>query len=305
MAKLNIDDFKPLEIPDKYIINEHYQNNPPFHSDYSFTTMISWQKYMKYSFTLYEDNLVILTNSQDKTQVRLPVNGSRPEIDRVIMDLAFRECDEPPVGMIQHDSRIRLQKLFPNLNFELDRDFFDYVYLAEDLASLGGKKYMKVRNMINRFRKRYKYTVEPISEENMNEVLDFFQRWCLWKDCDKIPLLSFEKKALLYCMEHFFDLGIFGITIRIDDNIEAASIMESWYNDTAIIHFEKAIPDYDGLYQIINQEAAMILKKDHKFINREADMGFPGLRLAKEKYHPDHMVEVSHINKDEIMKILQ
>jgi hypothetical protein len=104
-------------------------------------------------------------------------------------------------------------------------------------------------------------------------------------------------------MEHFNELDVFGIAIRIGDNIEAASIFEGWYNDTAIIHFEKAIPDFDGLYQVINQEAALLLEKEHKFINREADMGFAGLRLAKEKYHPHHMVEVYHVNRSELEKL--
>ena len=47
------------------------------------------------------------------------------------------------------------------------------------------------------------------------------------------------------------------------------------------------------------------MKKDYKYINRESDMGFPGLRRAKEKYGPNHMVEVYHVSRDVLSKIIQ
>jgi len=36
------------------------------------------------------------------------------------------------------------------------------------------------------------------------------------------------------------------------------------------------------------------------YINRESDMGNPGLRKAKESYRPDHMIPVYHLEKEDI-----
>jgi hypothetical protein len=227
------------------------------------------------------------------------------ELDKEILNLALDKCSEPPYGVIDNNSKDRLSKLYPDLKFNTHRDFYDYVYLANDLASLAGKRYIKIRNLANRIKRRYDYQVESITEDNIEDIKVLLRRWCLWKDCDKIPLLESEKRAVLYCMKHFFELGVLGIGIKINGEFEAVSIYEPINENSAIVHFEKAIPDFDGLYQVINQETAIILAKNHKLINRESDMGFPGLRIAKKRYRPHHMIEVYHIEKDELLKNLR
>ena len=45
----------------------------------------------------------------------------------------------------------------------------------------------------------------------------------------------------------------------------------------------------------LSQETAKLLVDDHKFINRQSDMGIAGLRTAKQRYHPHHMIEVYYM----------
>jgi hypothetical protein len=297
---LEIDDFKPVDLKDQELFKNHYNKFPPFHSDYSFSTMVSWHDYMEYSYSYIDGFLILMTKRDEFVQLRPPIGVVKPDIDHQVLSLAGEIGSEIPFGMIDSKTKDRLMDHNPSLVFETDRDFFDYVYLASDLAELHGKKYLKIRNMLNRFKKRYDYSVEQITSDNIGEIINFLDRWCLWKDCDKIPLLKSEEKALQYSMKHFIDLELAGITLKIDGEFEAAAIFEPLNNDTAVIHFEKAIPDFEGIYQAINNETAKILVKDFKFINRESDMGFPGLRLAKKKYQPHHMVEIYHLNKEQL-----
>jgi hypothetical protein len=55
-----------------------------------------------------------------------------------------------------------------------------------------------------------------------------------------------------------------------------------------VIHFEKAIlkKEYRGIYQYVNQAFAALLPDRYELINREQDLGDPGLRQAKESYRP-------------------
>ena len=101
-------------------------------------------------------------------------------------------------------------------------------------------------------------------------------------------------------MDNFFKLGLSGLAIRINNRIEAISVFEKYSFDTAVVHYEKGSPDYDGIYKAINQETANILQKDVRFINRESDMNIPGLRKAKMSYRPDHMIKVFHLCKENI-----
>jgi len=64
-----------------------------------------------------------------------------------------------------------------------------------------------------------------------------------------------------------------------------------------VIHIEIVSPKYDGLSQLMNREFVKNEWAAFLFINREQDMGIPGLRRAKMSYYPHHMVEKHHIWK--------
>ena len=55
---------------------------------------------------------------------------------------------------------------------EPSRDWADYLYLAEDLSNMAGRRYSGQRNHINRFKKLYpNYSYEKITEDNMDRVI--------------------------------------------------------------------------------------------------------------------------------------
>jgi uncharacterized protein len=58
-----------------------------------------------------------------------------------------------------------------------------------------------------------------------------------------------------------------------------------------VCHIEKASPDLHGAFQVINQQFLEHAWAGFEYVNREQDVGDPGLRRAKESYHPAHMVE--------------
>ena len=57
------------------------------------------------------------------------------------------------------------------------------------------------------------------------------------------------------------------------------------------VHYEKADINIDGIYSAINQEFASHLPEQYIYLNREEDLGIPGLRQAKLSYHPVLLLE--------------
>jgi hypothetical protein len=64
------------------------------------------------------------------------------------------------------------------------------------------------------------------------------------------------------------------------------TIAEDLGDRTVVIHFEKGIDRYKGVYQAVNQMFLAHNAQRFDTVNREQDMGMPGLRRAKETYHP-------------------
>ena len=296
-SMLSLDDFKQITLEDKLLFDKHYKKFPPVHSDNLFTTLISWMEYADYHFTFLDDNLIIHSNIDNQIRFRPPSGKFKIDVFDQVINLAKKQNSGYPLGVIDLKTKEWMSKVYPNIKFEEHQDYYDYVYRSKDLAELQGSAYAKIRNRLNKFKKNNEYLVEKISEENINEIQEFLKRWCLWKDCESDPILENEKKAIIYSISKFFDLKLSGILFRINNAIEAISVFEEINPDTSVVHYEKGSPDFDGIYKAINQETAKLLQNNYKYINRESDMGIPGLKKAKVSYNPHHMVKVYHVEK--------
>ena len=294
---LSMDDFKLITLDERNFFRDFHSKYSPRHSDYVFSTMVCWNHYMRYLYAMYEDCIIIMTELEGKYRLRPPIGPRNLGALKEVFRLCKAQGTDAPLSVVDPKMKEWLESEFPHIVFLPYRDYFDYVYLATDLANLGGKRYLKIRNQLNYFTKNNSYTVEEISDGNIFEVREFLIRWCIRKGCEEEPLLNSERIAVQTALEHIFELGLSGLAIKVNGVIEAFSMFEGMNEDTAIVHFEKANPDFKGIYQAINRETARHLADRYKFIDREPDMGIEGLRRAKEKYHPHHMVEVYHVEK--------
>ena len=212
--------------------------------------------------------------------------------------LASEVSDNEPIGLIDPDTALWMKEICPGINLVPDRNHFEYVYRASDLADLPGRNYLTIRRQVNKFRRNCAHVVEPVSRENWEEVKRFLIEWCEWKGCEGDQVLAHEKEAVFFAIDHFNELPLSGIVIRVFSKVGAISLFEKLNDDTALVHFEKGLPDCEGIYKAINTETATRLAKNFTYINRESDLGVAGLREAKTRYHPHHMVEVYSLKRD-------
>jgi len=295
---LSLDDFKKISLDDKPVFDKHYIRFPPDHSGELFTTMVSWGEYVEYRYAFKQNSIIILSKDANGTVMHPPSGEYNTDLFKQVMALANKE--NIIFGFIKKNEKNLLLTHFPSLKFLENREFFDYVYRASDLAELPGTKYGKIRNRLNKFTKNFAYETEEISEKNMDDIREFLKRWCLWKDCGSDELLENERKAILFSMSHFFNLGLIGLVIRINGVIQAIAVYQKMNTDTVVVHFEKGSPDFDGIYKAINMETANRVRHLVPFIDREEDLGISGLRQAKLSYHPDHFIEIYHVTKESL-----
>jgi len=298
---LRFADFKPVSLDDRDFFDEHYRRFPQVHSDNTFANMVCWNHYADYRYIETGGAIVLSSTIENVTRFRMPIGPRDPELLEDVIDLALREDGEIPLFILDPANEEWLRELYPDLPLHESRDYFDYIYRTEDLAELAGKPYATIRRQVHRFEREYEYTVEKITEENINEVWEFLVVWCEWRDCDSEPILAYEKDAILFAVNNFFAIGLEGWIIRIGGTIGAISIVGPVNESMAVVHFEKALPEtYRDIYKIIMTETAAGLRDRYRYVNRECDMGVPGLRESKTRYHPAYMVEVHYVTRKDL-----
>ena len=103
-----------------------------------------------------------------------------------------------------------------------------------------------------------------------------------------------ERAALNKALRCYEQLALEGLVLLDGEKVLAMTMGSRMSPDTFDIHFEKARPEADVAYTVINCEFARYLRERYpevKYLNREDDMGLEGLRKAKLSYYPHHLVE--------------
>jgi uncharacterized protein len=295
---LRQEDFKPVTLADRAFFEQHYAHYPQTHSDNTFTNMVCWNHYAQYQYAFVEKNVVLASTIDGITRFRAPIGPRNPALLRSLIRLASEVSDNEPIVLIDPETALWMREICPGINLVPDRNHYEYVYRSIDLAELPGKNYVTIRRQVNKFRRNCTHVVEPITRENWEEVKRFLIEWCEWKGCESDQVLAHEKEAVFFAIDHFDELPLRGLIIRVFSKIGAMALFEPLNDDTALVHFEKGLPDCEGIYKAINAETAARLVNKFTFINRESDLGVAGLREAKMRYHPDHMVEVFSMKLD-------
>jgi len=297
-------DLSPVTMADRQLFLSHYRKFPQVHSDNTFTNIICWNPYAHYRYAYLKENLLISSTIEGRTSFRPPIGPRDPGLLADLMELCIKDGDETPLALIDAAQRAWILSEYPDLPLHPDRNYSEYVYRTEDLASLPGKDYLSIRRHLNKFRKNCKPIVEAIDTRNQDEVNEFLIEWCEWKNCDGEPFLAHEKEAVICALSSMEEIGLSGLLIRVVGKVGAISLFEPLNEDTLVVHFEKGLPDCEGIYKAINAETAFYARERFRFINRESDMGVPGLREAKMRYHPHHMVEVWHATREDIERVV-
>jgi len=278
-----------LGIEHQTLVKDFFARFPPEISEHTFTNLFVWSNSRPVYFTEKDNSLFLFVDARDPADSRKILFG--PPVGEVSLSRAVAMFADGMDGAVRLPAGSVKQCIEKGYDLREDRANADYVYLIEDLAGLGGRRYAKKRNQIKKCLKAYSCAYEPVTVDLVPQCLALQLRWCASRSCDTEPGLCAEYKAIVSMFEHFFELNLIGGAIRVDGEIQAFAIGEQLNPETAVCHFEKALPGVQGLGQLINQWFALYGLKGFTFVNREQDLGVPGLRQAKKSYHPHHLVE--------------
>lgn len=286
-------EFKKLTAEDVGILNKYYGKRHDLTCDSVILDNFLWNEYYEVCYSAVgEDALLWIMTIHGKKYAALPV--CKEEDLPIYLDMLrqyFNENLKLPLEVYLADEpAVEFLKLSPDkyLVEELP-DSRDYLYSAQALRTLAGKDLRKKRNHLNAFVKRYegRYEYRTLCCSDSHEVWNFLVRWREQKGQEIEGHLDYEVQGIHEILKNCSILNVRMGGVYIDGELEAFSL--GTYNERekmAVISIEKANPDFAGLYQYINQQLLIHEFPDAEIVNREDDMGLPGLRQAKMSYAP-------------------
>jgi len=285
--------FRPVSIDDRTFFEETFRLIQPEVSELNFTNLFMFQCVHAYRVAELNGNVIILATSYSGEPYFFPPVGDNE------VPATLRAMTEYMAGLGIGSSINIAPKGFidryiapdPSYAFEPDPDSSDYLYDAEELRGLTGRKFHDKKNLLNRFIKSHDHEYRTLTPELVPEAMDLVERWCKEKCSDDVPSTYRETDATMLCLANLGRLSVKGGVVLIEGRVQALSLGEELNRETVVVHVEKANHEFPGLYQFMSNSFLVREFPSYRFVNREQDLGEPNLRKSKLSYNPIRMIE--------------
>ena len=281
--------FKSVTKQDGPKLRRYYKGCDYGLCEYSVGTKLMWRNTLHPTWTETAGCLVVRNNIDGQVVFDYPVPGPEGDEDQALTEIesyCLEQGIPPVISVVPECKAARLLSRYPYVRVSDVRTWRDYVYYREDLQFFSGRRYSGQRNHINKFRSKWPEAgFRPLTAED-RDIIDAF-----WRDYEaEFPKgnnakardeLELAKKMLRMVDKNWFVAG----GMFDGEKLIALSLAERC-GDTLIIHIEKALYSYTGVYPTLVQAFADAFGGDCQWLNREDDAADKGLRTSKLQYGP-------------------
>ncbi len=273
--------FKKIELKDINIVN-HYLQMQSFRSSlYTLGVLFYYDDHFAPEYDIIDDTLLVrVKDLNGKTNYLYPIGKNQDKIARSLKTLTYVPKEAKDTLLNDYE-----ESLIPN--------WFDYLYRYEDLLNLKGKKYQKIRNHINRFMTKYhEYRYEEISRDNFDDIFKIINTVIPQTEGAKVELERVKR-----WIPYYFSFPFKGGILYVKDEPVAFSFGEV-IKDTLHVQIEKTIKTYEGAGDMQrNQFLKLFKNKNITYVNRQEDLGDPGLRFQKKSLNPCALLDKFNLEK--------
>lgn len=284
--------FQPIGIQHRSILLPYLRKYSQT-CDRAFANLFCWQRHYRTQWAEANGWLVVRAHiNGERKAAYIPFSQKdNPQYSEIIplLEEDAKSTDQPLSLMgLSNEECERLQQQYPEgFVFDRNRDFADYIYRTEDLRTLKGRKYAQKRNHVNKFKSLYSYYYKPITRDIIADCLQLEEEWVAQHNHDESALAEYNTIHLAF--QHFEELELFGGALYVDNRIVAFTYGSPVNDHVFCTHVEKGDLRYDGIYQMINYQFAQHIPDQYIYVNREEDLGMPGLRKSKLSYEPEYL----------------
>ena len=284
-------DFKDLTIEDKPRIGELICASGCHGADYNFANIFMWRHTYKPRLAYISERIIVF----------MPEGGGlyaypkgRGKLEHAIAEMRSDARERGIRFQMRGLTERVLEEFLPIYGNEFDiiedRDNADYIYTVDKLCNLRGRHLSSKRNHIKHFERNGDWNFTRITAENLSIARDFTEEFY---DIKSDPSLEPEAKAIGEMFKYYEELEFYGGMLSQNGKPVAFTAGTRLDDATFDTHFEKALPNVEAAYTMVNREFARMIHEllpDIEYFNREEDIGIEGLRRSKESYRPDKLL---------------
>ncbi|MBE6703012.1 MAG: DUF2156 domain-containing protein [Ruminococcaceae bacterium] len=257
-------------------------------ADHAFANLYLWNEIYHQEIAFCEERALVRFQTDGQYQYLYPI-GKGPL--KPVLEAMLAADPQLRLSAVTEDELSNILADFPD-TFDVfeTRDIADYLYSARSLATLSGKKLHGKRNHINAFTAANVWTVKPLTPADFDacrHILD------IWATLHEGSAVRNERLAAERAFAAYDALELYGALLIANETPVAFTVGSMLTADTMCVHFEKALPDIQGAYPMINREFVRMMQTQHPSlatVNREDDMGIENLRTAKLSYRPERLL---------------
>jgi hypothetical protein len=290
--------FKVLTLQDIIEMSEYFKQCKLHLSDYSAAFKFMWQKHFTMDFAYVGKCVVFKEEYKSATYFHYPMslNDNDQEAEEAI-DILEQYCKYNNIRI--HFTCVPKCKMMPlierygmELRITNQRKWKDYFYNAQDFVTYGGGKFSGQRNHVNKFKKLYPdYKFVQLTTDDTEQITEFLKHYESRQLAKGTAIAKEELEGVYDLLPYLKQLNQFAGGLVIDGKLSAISIGEKC-GDQLIVHVEKALTQFEGIYPTMAQEFAKhFVTEEIKYINREDDAGDKGLRKSKLQYNPIRLID--------------
>lgn len=286
--------FTPLAREHRELVTAAFDCAQPEISDFTFAYQWVWRPYTKCRLSRIGEVLLLMIDaaSGKETWLLPPVTAGADDAAEIVARVLTGGESTPAdsFARVPEDLAERLEGR-AGLEVTEEPERADYVHLGDELRELPGPRFHGKRNHIRRFRAACpEAEYRQMDASLAAECAEFTRRWLEGHPKRYLPGLQREVAATLVMLQEREWLGSTGGCLVAGGRVTAFALGEPINSETFAVRVEKADTSLPGAYQAINQEFVRHGARAFRWINREQDLGVPGLRRAKQSYHPHHLV---------------
>ncbi len=297
--------FTPFDDKSVKKIQKFTQKSPYRVCDLSAGVLYMWNEIYNLSYSVYNETLILRCNFKNRsTSFFMPIGKDLDGALKQIENYTVKNHIPLNFLCVEDEWLNYLKQRYNNkLKSEFNRDFSDYLYDYQQLKNLVGKKFSGQRNHINGFKKNYpNYKFKKLTLKDKDKILTFLKEYKKeHRGVGKIEKAELKNTEKL--VNNLNLLNFVGGYMEIDKKFCSFTIGE-YVGDTFVIHIEKALKSYKGIYPATFNEFLKYSEKEGvNFINREDDSGDLGLRTSKTQYQPIQLISKNFVSVDKPMQM--